>query len=89
MSVSKSLVIKNRKGLHARAAAAFVKVAEKYDANIEVEKSGQKVSGCSIMGLMLLAAAMGTTITIYADGKDEESAINELSKLIDDKFGED
>ena len=89
MSVSKSLVIKNRKGLHARAAAAFVKVAERYDANIEVEKSGQKVSGCSIMGLMLLAAAMGTTITIYADGKDEESAINELSKLIDDKFGED
>ncbi len=89
MSVSKSLVIKNRKGLHARAAAAFVKVAEKYDANIEVEKSGQKVSGCSIMGLMLLAAAMGTTITIYADGQDEESAINELSKLIDDKFGED
>lgn len=89
MSVSKSLVIKNRKGLHARAAAAFVKVAEKYDANIEVEKSGQKVSGCSIMGLMLLAAAMGTTITIYAEGNDEESAINELSKLIDDKFGED
>ena len=89
MSVSKSLVIKNRKGLHARAAAAFVKVAERYDANIEVEKSGQKVSGCSIMGLMLLAAAMGTTITIYADGQDEESAINELSKLIDDKFGED
>ena len=89
MSVSKSLVIKNRKGLHARAAAAFVKVAEKYDANIEVEKSGQKVSGCSIMGLMLLAAAMGTTITIYADGQDEENAINELSKLVDDKFGED
>ena len=89
MSVSKSLVIKNRKGLHARAAASFVKVAERYDANIEVEKSGQKVSGCSIMGLMLLAAAMGATITIYADGKDEESAINELSKLIDDKFGED
>ena len=53
MSVSKSLVIKNRKGLHARAAAAFVKVAEKYNASIEVEKSGQKVSGCSIMGLML------------------------------------
>ena len=89
MSVFKSLVIKNRKGLHARAAAAFVKVAERYDANIEVEKSGQKVCGCSIMGLMLLAAAMGTTITIYADGQDEESAINELSKLIDDKFGED
>ncbi len=89
MSVSKNLVIKNRKGLHARAAAAFVKIAEKYDANIEVEKSGQKVSGCSIMGLMLLAAAMGTTITIYADGQDEESAINELSKLVDDKFGED
>ncbi len=89
MSVSKNLVIKNRKGLHARAAAAFVKIAEKYDACIEVEKSGQKVSGCSIMGLMLLAAAMGTTITIYADGQDEEDAINELSKLVDDKFGED
>ncbi|MBP3546409.1 MAG: HPr family phosphocarrier protein [Alphaproteobacteria bacterium] len=89
MSVSKNLVIKNRKGLHARAAAAFVKIAEKYDACIEVEKSGQKVSGCSIMGLMLLAAAMGTTITIYADGPDEENAINELCKLVDDKFGED
>ena len=89
MSVSKSLVIKNRKGLHARAAAAFVKVAEKYNASIEVEKSGQKVSGCSIMGLMLLAAAMGTTITIYADGQDEETALSELIKLVDDKFGED
>ena len=89
MAIIKEFEIQNNKGLHARAAAAFVKTAEKFDATIEVERSGQKVSGCSIMGLMMLAASKGTSITVSASGNDEEVAISELSALINNKFGEE
>lgn len=89
MSVTVELEIKNRKGLHARAAAAFVKVAETFDAVIEVERIGQKVSGCSIMGLMMLAAAKGTTIKVFAEGAQAEKAVQAIAKLVNDKFGED
>lgn len=89
MSVTVELEIKNRKGLHARAAAAFVKVAETFDAVIEVERIGQKVSGCSIMGLMMLAAAKGTTIKVSAEGAQAEKAVQAIAKLVNDKFGED
>lgn len=89
MSLTVELEIQNRKGLHARAAAAFVKVAESFDATIEVERIGQTVSGCSIMGLMMLAAAKGTTIKVTADGNQAEAAIKAVSKLVNDKFGED
>ena len=89
MAIVKEFEIQNRKGLHARAAAAFVKTAEKFDATIEVERLGQKVSGCSIMGLMMLAASKGTKITVYASGNDEDVAISELSALINNKFGEE
>ena len=89
MSITKELEIKNRKGLHARAAAAFVKIAESFDSVIEVERISQTVSGCSIMGLMMLAAAQGTTIKVTASGADEQKAMEAISELVNNKFGEE
>ncbi len=89
-SFSVELEIKNIKGLHARAAAAFVKTIENLDAGVAVEKAGlTAVSGHSIMGLMMLAASKGSVIKITAEGKDAKKAIDELSSLINNKFGED
>ena len=89
MSVTKELEIKNIKGIHARAAAAFVKLAETFSSNIEVERIGMVVSGLSNMGLMMLSASKGTTIKVTASGSDEQQAIQEITKLIDNKFGEE
>lgn len=85
----KNLEIKNKKGLHARAAAAFVKTVEPFDANVEVERIGQTVSGCSIMGLMMLAASKGTSIKVTCSGKDAEAVMNALEELLNNKFGEE
>ena len=87
--LSVELEIKNRKGLHARAAAAFVKAIENLDARVEVERIGQAVDGCSIMGLMMLAASKGTVITVTAEGAEAQKALDELTRLINNKFGED
>lgn len=87
--IVKDLEIKNIKGLHARAAAAFVKTIEPFDAKIEVERIGQCVNGCSIMGLMMLAASKGTTIKVSASGKQAADAMTAIEKLLDNKFGED
>ena len=87
--IVKDLEIKNIKGLHARAAAAFVKTLEPYDAQVEVERIGQCVSGCSIMGLMMLAASKGTTIKVSASGNQAKEALDALEKLLDNKFGEE
>ncbi len=87
--IVKDLEIKNIKGLHARAAAAFVKTLEPFDANVEVERIGQCVNGCSIMGLMMLAASKGTTIKVSASGNQAKEALEALEKLIDNKFGEE
>lgn len=87
--ISVELEVKNKKGIHARAAAAFVKTIENMDAEITVERIGQTVSGCSIMGLMMLAAAKGTTIKINASGKEAKEAIEALTNLINSKFGEE
>ena len=87
--LSVELEIKNRKGLHARAAAAFVKAIENLDARVEVERIGQEVDGCSIMGLMMLAASKGTVITVTAEGAEAQKALDELTRLINNKFGED
>lgn len=81
--------IQNKKGLHARAAAAFVKTIENLDVEVTVERLGQTVNGCSIMGLMMLAASQGTTIKINAQGKQSEEAISSLKNLINSKFGEE
>lgn len=86
---SATLEIQNRKGLHARAAAAFVKAIENLDADVTVERIGQTVSGCSIMGLMMLAAAKGTTIDITCKGNQAKEAMDALTNLINAKFGED
>ena len=87
--IVKDLEIKNIKGLHARAAAAFVKTIEPFDAQIEVERIGQCVDGCSIMGLMMLAASKGTTIKVSASGNQAKEALTALENLINNKFGED
>ncbi|MBE6448454.1 MAG: HPr family phosphocarrier protein [Alphaproteobacteria bacterium] len=86
---SKDLEIKNKKGLHARAAAAFVKTLEPFDAVVEVERIGQKVDGCSIMGLMMLAASKGTTIKVSCSGAQAAEAMEALENLLDNKFGEE
>ena len=88
-ALSAELEILNKKGLHARAAAAFVKTIENLDADVTVERIGQVVNGTSIMGLMMLAAAKGTTIKINASGKEAEAAMAALTNLINSKFGEE
>jgi len=80
--------IVNRKGLHARAAAAFAKTAARFKCRITVSRSGTTVSGHSIMGLMMLAAAKGTTIDITTDGADADEARAALAALVADGFGE-
>ena len=88
-AVSREVRIDNQRGLHARASAKFVNLASEIDAAIEVEKDGNKVCGTSIMGLMMLGAAMGDSITITATGKDAERALVALCELVEGKFGED
>ena len=86
---SADVVICNRKGLHARASARFVKLAETFNANIRVTRDGQTVGGTSIMGLMMLGASTGTTISLEADGPEAPEAIDALVALVQDGFGED
>lgn len=83
------LLITNKRGLHARASAKFVQLVEEFDAEVEVSKDSQTVGGTSIMGLMMLGAAMGDTIMISADGEDAETAVSALCDLVEAKFGED
>ena len=84
----KKFVIKNKLGLHARPAALFVQTANRFDCDIEVRKGRQKVNGKSIMGIMMLAAGVGTPITVRAEGSDAEMALNAIAELIDTNFGE-
>ena len=81
--------ITNRRGLHARASAKFVTLASSFDAEVTVAHDGTAVTGTSIMGLMMLAAAMGDEIVISATGADAEAAVSKLVGLVMDKFGED
>jgi len=81
-------VISNERGLHARAAAKFVKLAAGFDADVTVAKRGQKVSGRSILGLMMLAAGPGTELEITAVGREAEEAIEVLGRIIEDRFEE-
>lgn len=85
----RELQILNRYGLHARPAALFVKAASRYDADIYVEKAGNRVSAKSIMGLMTLEAGHGVKIRLVAEGADAARALDELEQMIRDKFGED
>nr|WP_316861151.1 HPr family phosphocarrier protein [uncultured Cohaesibacter sp.] len=88
-SVSERLFIKNKRGLHARASAKFVQMVDRYEATVLVTKDGQTVSGNSIMGLMMLAAAPGCSIDVVATGEDAEAVLQALNDLIDGRFGED
>ena len=88
-AVSREVRIQNQRGLHARASAKFVNLASQLDATIDVEKDGNKVCGTSIMGLMMLGAAMGDTIMISATGLGAEIAVDALAALVESKFGED
>ena len=89
MSCSRVLEITNRRGLHARASAKFVNLASELLAKVEVEKDGNRVCGTSIMGLMMLGAAMGDTITLHCDGEHCADALDKLSALVTERFGED
>jgi len=84
----KELLIENKLGLHARAAAQIVKSATTYSSKITLIKDGLEVDGKSIMGIMMLAAAKGSTILVETDGTDEEAAAANMEKLFKDKFGE-
>jgi phosphocarrier protein len=88
-AVIRTATITNRRGLHARAAAKFVKLANQYQAQVMVSNRGIEVSGLSIMGLMMLAASPGTCIELKATGIDAAEAIDALTALIDAKFDED
>ncbi|HLO21202.1 MAG TPA: HPr family phosphocarrier protein [Sphingomicrobium sp.] len=87
--VSREVRITNQRGLHARASAKFVNLATEIGAPIEVEKDGNKVCGTSIMGLMMLGAAMGDTIVIHVEGDGAEEALEKLVALVEERFGEE
>ena len=87
--VIKTIKIKNKLGIHARPAALLVQEASKYTSKIELEADGIKINGKSIMGVMMLAAAYGSEITIIADGDDAEAGVSAIKALIDSKFDEE
>ncbi len=87
-ALRRELAIVNKRGLHARASAKFVQTVERFDADVRVTRAGETVGGTSIMGLMMLAAAPGTTILVEATGPQAQAAIDALETLVGDRFGE-
>ena len=88
-TVVREIPIINKRGLHARASAKFVQLVEKYDAKVTVSRAGESAGGDSIMGLMMLSAGPGTTITVSATGIDAEAAVAALAELVGNKFNEE
>jgi phosphocarrier protein HPr len=86
---SRSVIVINPLGMHARAAARFVHLATRFESRVRVSRQGREVDGKSIMGILLLAAARGCTLTISADGRDELDAVTALAALVETGFGED
>jgi phosphocarrier protein len=86
--LSENIVIINKLGLHARAAAKFVSTASRFESNIKISKDDRIVDGKSIMSVMMLAASCGTTISIQTDGPDEQAALQAIKDLINNKFDE-
>jgi phosphocarrier protein HPr len=86
---SRAVTVVNQLGMHARAAAKFVHLATRYEAQVTVARDHREMDGKSIMGILLLAAARGSTITISADGTDERDAVDALAALVLSGFGED
>ncbi|MGA2782128.1 MAG: HPr family phosphocarrier protein [Smithella sp.] len=89
MTETRTLKLKNKLGMHARSAASFVKVAQQFKAKIYIERNGQTVNGDSILDILTLGCPYGGMLTIKAEGDDASMAIDELEKLIENKFGED
>ncbi|HEY4544987.1 MAG TPA: HPr family phosphocarrier protein [Pedomonas sp.] len=89
LALSKKVRILNKRGLHARASAKFVTLASQFDASVRVSKDGSEVTGTSIMGLMMLAAAIGEEITINASGPQAHAALTALVGLVEAKFDEE
>ena len=89
MPIVRTLEICNKKGLHARASAKFVQTVEKFDADVKVTRGSETVGGTSIMGLMMLAAGPGCTITVAATGKDAREVVEALDALVSCRFTED
>ena len=89
MTETRTLKLKNKLGMHARSAASFVKVAQQFKAKIYIERDGQTVNGDSILDILTLGCPYGGMLTIKAEGDDALMAIQELEKLIENKFGED
>ncbi len=87
--LSRTVLMTNKRGLHARASAKFVNLAAALPSTIEVEKDGNKVCGTSIMGLMMLGAAMGDSVVLHVSGDGAADSIEQLATLIEDRFGED
>ena len=87
--LTRELKIKNQYGIHARPAALFVKTASRYDADVYVEKDGNRVSGKSIMGLLTLEGSCGTVLKVTAEGSDAEDVLNDLEALVASKFDEE
>jgi len=87
--MTRECVIRNRLGLHARAAAKFVHTATRYTSEIRISRGGRSVEGKSIMGILLLAAAAGSSVVITADGVDEADAVDALCQLVEGGFGEE
>ena len=87
--ISRSVVVANQLGLHARAAARFVHLATRFVSQVRVARDAKVMDGKSIMGILLLAAARGTTLTISADGRDEADAVEALVRLVESGFGEE
>ena len=88
-AISRELPIINKRGLHARASAKFVQMVERFNADVWVTKGGETVGGTSIMGLMMLSAGPGTSITVSAAGREAQAALNAISELVAAKFNEE
>ena len=88
-AIARDFLIVNQRGLHARASAKFVQLADSFSATISVEKDGMKVGGTSIMGLMMLAASPGCSIRVTAEGPDAVAAIDAIEQLVATRFGEE
>lgn len=86
--LSRDVIIINKLGMHARAAAKFVKLATGYISKVELERNNRRVNGKSIMGVMMLAAAKGAQVTLHAEGKDAAECIDNLEELINNRFDE-
>jgi phosphocarrier protein HPr len=88
-TIVRELVVANKVGIHARPAAMFVKIASRFEAEIFLEKDGERINGKSIMGLLMLAAGPGCKLTLEVSGSDADQAVKEIEELFANKFGED